>query len=145
MPKAALTKWLEQAGVEPDAVTDVAVDEAEMPPVDGNQQRGSSGDTNGATSPEPSPVLNLTKVLNDERDKVNKLGRQAINVRFRQEYGDYTVHRSKYSKVAARFWSDHFSLVSLPRAGTKLSEIDDLDTLKAIYDNIRRELRNRRP
>ena len=136
LPKAKLTNWLVDAGVRPDAFTGRPPDE------DGSDKEGvtAEGDFH-----EPPPILNLTKALNESRAKVSSAGRKAINARFKIAYGNYKTHRSEYPKVAARFWFDQFALVGLQRPGTKLEEIDDLDTLEAIYQNIKSELNGRRP
>ena len=130
--KPKLINWLKRVGVDPGVKIGIPTEDATVPVVETPDQDGGA-------------VLDITKALNDVRQKVHQAGKRAINARFKREYGNYdkTLAR-EYSALARRFWSEHFALVGFPR-DAKLKAIDDVGTLETIHANIKRELKEGGP
>ena len=122
VPKARLINWLRRAGANPEAV--IRDDDVNAPPTD-------SGAGSGTT-------LDMTKALDAAREECHTVGKKAINLRFKREFGNYTEEtKNHYGRIAGIFWSEQFEFVGLPRR-TRLETIDDVNAIRAITANVQR-------
>ena len=115
--KAALANWLQRHGVDPDDGPS---------PIKDDSQR----------------VHNIAAELDRWRELCSTEGKKAINRRYRANTGtsDWRAWPDLYRDTITRFWADHKRKVGANPSTTSLSDIDDVEQLKSMYQNIQQEL-----
>ncbi len=127
VPKASLAKWLEGAGVNPDAEIEDVGDDVSAPPPP------TEATGNGASS-----TLNITKGLKAARKECSDLGNRAISKRLRAAGLEYSSET--FGRMAGSFWYEQFKQVGLRGKGWSLEKIDDVAVIHTITDNIEAEI-----